>query len=50
MYDDQQQCGVGEGVVLPLLRRRRPPPCTGNVLKAEADAWHHGLSLSSRQD
>jgi hypothetical protein len=25
-------------------------PYTGKVLKAKADAWHHGLSPSSRQD
>jgi hypothetical protein len=38
VHDDEQQRGVGEGVVLPLQRRRRPPPYTGKVLKAKTDA------------
>jgi hypothetical protein len=50
MHDDIQQRGVGEGVVLPPQRRCRPPPYTDKVLKVKTDAWHHGLSLSSRQD
>jgi hypothetical protein len=50
VHDDVQQCGVGEGVVLPLQRRRRPPPYTSKVLKAKTDAWHHSVSPSSRQD
>jgi hypothetical protein len=36
-------------VVLPLQRWRRPPPYTDKVLMAKTDAWHHGMSPSSRQ-
>jgi hypothetical protein len=50
MRNDDQQHGVGEGMVLPPQRRTRPPPYTGKVLKEKADSWHHGLSPSSRQD
>jgi hypothetical protein len=48
MHNDVQQRRVGEGVVLPLQRRRRPPPYTGKVLKAKTDAWHHDVSPSLR--
>jgi hypothetical protein len=37
-------------VVLPLQRRHRPSPYTGKVLMAKTDAWHHGVSPSSRQE
>jgi hypothetical protein len=35
-------------VVLPPQRRHRPP-YTGKVLVVKIDAWHHGVSPSSRQ-
>jgi hypothetical protein len=38
LYDDLQQRGVGEGMVLPSQRRARPPPYTGKVLKEKADS------------
>jgi hypothetical protein len=50
VHDDEQQCRVGEGVVLPPQQRCRPPPYTGKVLKAKTDIWHHGLSPPSHQD
>jgi hypothetical protein len=50
VHIDEQQLRVGEGVVLPSQRRRRPPPYTGKVLKAKTDAWHHGVSPSSCQE
>jgi hypothetical protein len=40
LHDDFQQHKVGVGVVLPSQRRRRPPPYSGKVEKA--DSWHHG--------
>jgi hypothetical protein len=40
---------MGAGVVIPLQRRRWPPPYTGKVLMEKADSWHHGVSPSSHQ-
>jgi hypothetical protein len=48
--NDIQQHGVGEGLVLPSQRQRRPPPYTGKVLKEKTDARHHGVSPSTRQE
>jgi hypothetical protein len=50
LHDDNQQRGVGEGMVLPPQRRAQPPPYIGKALKEKAYFWHHGLSPSSRQD
>jgi hypothetical protein len=50
VYDDEQQREVGDGVVLPLQRRHRPPPYTGKVLKAKTDTWHHGVSPPSHRE
>jgi hypothetical protein len=50
LHNDNQQCRVGEGMLLSSQRRARPPSYTGKVLKEKADSWHHGLSLSSRQN
>jgi hypothetical protein len=44
-----RQGGLGERVVLPPQQWHRPPPYTGKVLMAKIDAWHHGVSPSSRQ-
>jgi hypothetical protein len=50
MHNDEQQRGVGEGVVLPPQRRHQPTPYTGKVLKAKTDAWHHSVSPSWLQE
>jgi hypothetical protein len=49
MHDDIQQYGVGEGVVLPPQRQCQLPPYTGKLPMAKTEAWHHGVSPSSRQ-
>jgi hypothetical protein len=50
LHDDVQQRGLGERVVLPPKRRRRPPLYTVKELKEKADSWHHGASRSSHRE
>jgi hypothetical protein len=43
-HDDNQQCRLGAGVVLPPQRRARTPPYTGLVLRERPVSWYHGVS------
>jgi hypothetical protein len=49
LHDDQQQHGLGAGMVLPPQHRARPPPYTGKVLRERAPSWYHGVSPPQHQ-
>jgi hypothetical protein len=44
LHNDNQQRGMGAGVVLPPQHRARPPPYTGLVLRERPASWYHGVS------